>query len=106
MESDVGSDAIGRTGGMQRRTAKADTYHALSCVHAARRALNDAESYLNGTAICDNPYERARLAVALAEGNINAANEALTGLVDTEQTPGEQQPAGGIDLHPTPGEQG
>ena len=87
MESDVRRNATGRTGGMQRRPGKADTYHAVSYVHAARRALNDAEDYLDGRSICPNPYERARVALALAESNLNAANEALAGLVDTDQTP-------------------
>jgi len=69
-----------------RRPKEPETYHALSCVHAARRALADAESYLNGTSICPNPYERARVALALTEANVHAAAEELAGFVDTPGT--------------------
>jgi hypothetical protein len=69
-----------------RATSERETYHALSCIHAARRALGDAESYINGNAACPNPYERARVALALAEANIATATEEARSFVDIAGT--------------------
>lgn len=85
MESDVRTDASHRSDGMRRyRPTERDTYHALSCIHSARRALADAESYISGKVACSNPYERARLALALAEANAHTALEEAAGFLDSD----------------------
>lgn len=85
-----------------RATSDRDTYFALSCIHAARKALGDAESYINGNvAGCPNPYERARVALALAEANVATATEEARGFVDAGTDHG-QQPASGAGLYRNP----